>query len=98
MDLIKHIVLLPVICLVIFACDKSSGGLGVNFNIEKKTLSNGLTLVMVEDHSVPVVSYQTWFRVGSVDESPGTTGSSHLFEHLMFKGTPRYGPKQFFNE
>jgi zinc protease len=53
---------------------------------------------MIEDHTVPVVTYQTWFRVGSVDERPGITGISHLFEHLMFKGTPKYGPKQFFQQ
>ena len=51
---------------------------------------------MIEDHSVPIVSYQTWFRVGSVDETLGLTGISHMFEHLMFKGTEKYGPKQFF--
>lgn len=73
-------------------------GLGIHQTLEKRTLSNGLTVIMVENHTVPVVSYQTWLRVGSVDEQPGITGISHLFEHLMFKGTPKYGPKEFFRQ
>lgn len=73
-------------------------GLGINLALEKHTLSNGMQVIFVEDHTVPIVSYQTWYRVGSVDEHPGITGISHLFEHLMFKGTPKYGPKQFFQE
>jgi zinc protease len=73
-------------------------GLGIKLDLTKKKLSNGLTVILVEDHTVPVVSYQSWFRVGSVDEELGYTGISHLFEHLMFKGTPRYGAKQFFEQ
>jgi zinc protease len=75
---------------------KVKNPLGISFNVRQEKLSNGLTLIMVEDHTVPIVSYQTWYRVGSVDETLGNTGISHLFEHLMFKGTPKYGPKQFF--
>lgn len=70
--------------------------LGVNLPMRVEKLSNGLQVVMVEDHTVPVISYQTWFKVGSVDEKPGYTGMAHLFEHLMFKGTPKYPEKQFF--
>ncbi len=70
--------------------------LGIQLRLEQHTLSNGLKIVFVEDHSVPMISYQTWFRVGSVDENYGTTGLAHLFEHLMFKGTAKYGPKQYF--
>jgi zinc protease len=70
--------------------------LGVNLPMRVEKLSNGLQVIMVEDHTVPVISYQTWFKVGSVDEKPGYTGIAHLFEHLMFKGTPKYPEKQFF--
>lgn len=73
-------------------------GLGVRIRIEKTELSNGLTVILVPDKTVPVVAYQTWFRVGSVDERRGITGISHLFEHLMFKGTEKYGAKQFFEQ
>lgn len=72
--------------------------LGIHLPMRQELLSNGLRLIMVEDHTVPVVSYQTWFNVGSVDERLGYTGMAHLFEHLMFKGTPRYPEKQFFLE
>ena len=85
------------LALALVSCNRQEvDALGVKVNLTKKTLSNGLTLITVEDHTVPVVSYQTWYRVGSVDEQPGVTGISHLFEHLMFKGTPKYGPKEFF--
>lgn len=78
------------------SCRQTFNGLGVNLSLEKHTLSNGLTVILVEDHTVPVISYQTWYRVGSVDEKSGQTGIAHLFEHLMFKGTPKYPAKQFF--
>lgn len=55
--------------------------------IDRHRLSNGLTVLHQPDFKAPVVSYQTWFRVGSRHEQPGKTGIAHLFEHLMFKGT-----------
>jgi zinc protease len=51
------------------------------------TLDNGLTLIVHEDHSVPNVSVNIWYLVGSGDEKPGRTGFAHLFEHLMFMGS-----------
>lgn len=74
----------------------SSEDLAIHLTMKVTKLSNGLKVILVEDHTVPIISYQTWYRVGSVDEHPGITGISHLFEHLMFKGTPKYGPKEFF--
>jgi zinc protease len=93
--------LLALLAIPLSSCRDGKGtvnGLGINLTIEKHTLSNGMQVIFVEDHTVPIVSYQTWYRVGSVDEQPGITGISHLFEHLMFKGTPKYGPKRFFQE
>jgi zinc protease len=58
-------------------------------------LSNGLRIRLLPDPSTPTVSYQTFFRVGSRNERPGLTGISHLFEHLMFNGAAKYGPKEF---
>lgn len=52
-------------------------------------LGNGLQVRIVPDHSAPVLSYHTWFRVGSRHEVPGKTGLAHLFEHLMFNETER---------
>src|SRR5581483_10707877 len=63
--------------------------------VPRDVLKNGLTIIFVEDHSAPVISYRSWFRVGSAGEKKGATVIAHLFEHLMFKGTERYGKKQF---
>src|SRR5580765_5784173 len=51
------------------------------------TLANGLHVILHEDHSVPIVTVNTWYRVGSANELPGRTGFAHLFEHLMFMGS-----------
>ena len=59
------------------------------------TLDNGLRVLLLEDHRSPIVSFQTWYRVGSRNEQRGTTGLAHFLEHLMFKGTQKYGPRQF---
>ncbi len=54
---------------------------------EKYKLSNGLEVILHEDHSTPIVSVDTWYHVGSGDEQVGRTGFAHLFEHLMFMGS-----------
>ncbi len=51
------------------------------------TLANGLTVIVHEDHSSPIVTVSTWYHVGSGSEKPGRTGFAHLFEHLMFMGS-----------
>jgi zinc protease len=51
------------------------------------TLPNGLTVVLLEDHSTPIAHVQIWYHVGSKDERAGRTGFAHLFEHMMFKGS-----------
>lgn len=58
-------------------------------------LSNGLTLLLLHDESAPVVSYFTWFKVGSRHEKPGKTGLAHLFEHLMFNETKHLKAGEF---
>jgi zinc protease len=59
------------------------------------TLANGLNVILREDHRVPIVTVNTWFRVGSARERPGRTGFAHLFEHLMFMGSGHVKPGQF---
>ncbi|MCX6639984.1 MAG: pitrilysin family protein [bacterium] len=66
-------------------------------DIQEHELSNGLKILTWEDHSAPVITYQVWFNVGSINERPGITGISHLFEHLMFKGSKKYGPEEHNN-
>jgi predicted Zn-dependent peptidase len=63
--------------------------------VHAHTLQNGLRVRFLRDTSTPTVSYYTFFRVGSRNERVGLTGISHLFEHMMFNGASRYGPKEF---
>lgn len=56
----------------------------------KTTLSNGLTVLLKEIHTAPLISSWVWYRVGSRDEAPPLTGISHLVEHMQFKGTPQF--------
>jgi zinc protease len=60
-------------------------------NFTTHSLDNGLKVILLEDHSVPVINLQMWYHVGSKDEQPGHTGFAHLFEHLMFKGSAHVG-------
>ncbi len=57
------------------------------------TLPNGLTVVLLEDHSTPIAHVQIWYHVGSKDERAGRTGFAHLFEHMMFKGSKNVEPE-----
>jgi zinc protease len=54
---------------------------------EKTTLPNGLELILIEDHRLPVVAVNIWYHVGPANEAPGLTGFAHLFEHMMFAAT-----------
>jgi zinc protease len=57
---------------------------GPELSMDRFSLDNGLNVLLLADHSAPVVAYHTWFRVGSRHEKRGKTGLAHLFEHLMF--------------
>jgi predicted Zn-dependent peptidase len=63
--------------------------------VERVELSNGLVVLLHEDHSVPVVTFWQWYRVGSRNERPGITGISHVFEHMMFNGSKNVAPKEY---
>lgn len=56
-------------------------------------LDNGLKVIISEDHKSPIAVFQIWYRVGSGDEVSGNSGISHLLEHMMFKGTQKFGSK-----
>jgi zinc protease len=58
------------------------------------TLANGMTIVLSEDHSTPIVHLQLWYHVGSKNEKKGRTGFAHLFEHMMFKGSKNVAPEE----
>ncbi|MGH7966317.1 MAG: M16 family metallopeptidase, partial [Candidatus Binatia bacterium] len=65
------------------------------WDVTQETLPNGLTVVVLKDPRAPVVTVQMWYKVGSRNEQVGLTGISHLLEHLMFRGTSKYGPGEF---
>ncbi len=64
-------------------------------DIQEFKLSNGLKLVVQEDHRSPVVVSQVWYRAGALDEVNGKTGVAHVLEHMMFKGTKKVKTGQF---
>jgi zinc protease len=66
-----------------------------DLKVEKYTLPNGLDVIMLEDHSTPVVGVNLWYKVGSKNEKTGRTGFAHLFEHLMFQGSEHHDKEYF---
>ena len=62
---------------------------------ESYQLNNGLSVILIEDHSIPQVVVDTWYNVGSYDDPVGASGFAHLFEHLMFMGTKRIPQGEF---
>jgi zinc protease len=64
-------------------------------NPYEQKLSNGLRVIVKEDHRSPVVVSQIWYRAGSIDEVNGTTGVAHVLEHMMFKGTQKVPAGEF---
>jgi zinc protease len=72
----------------------------INIPFETYKLSNGLTVILSEDHSVPRVFVDVWYHVGSKNEKPGRTGFAHMFEHVMFTGSKNvpYGTQDRYTE
>jgi zinc protease len=65
------------------------------FDPQTFTLDNGLEVVVIENHRVPVVVNMVWYKVGAADETEGQSGLAHFLEHLMFKGTKTIKPQEF---
>ena len=70
----------------------------LELNVVEHTLENGMKFLILENHEAPVFSTYLRFKVGSVNEVPGITGTSHLLEHMMFKGTKIFGTTDFKKE
>ncbi len=82
-------------------CKKSGGRVTTNsdvvdLNYEKYRLRNGLDVILLEDHRLPLVAVNIWYHVGPANERPGLTGFAHLFEHMMFEGSRHVGEKAHF--
>ena len=87
----------PLIAALLVAATTLSSSAAVRppkLQYEMMTLPNGLTVVLSEDHSTPIVHLQLWYHVGSKNEKPGRTGFAHLFEHMMFKGSKNVAPEE----
>src|ERR1700694_782975 len=78
-----------VLCLM---CLAGTRGRAQEFPVQTKTLKNGMKVLVQSDHSIPNVALYIFYRIGSRNEHPGTTGISHFFEHMMFNGAKKYGP------
>ncbi len=82
-------------------CKTSGGRLGTNnavpdLKFEKYKINNGLEVILLEDHRLPLVAVNLWYHVGPANERPGLTGFAHLFEHMMFEGSKHVGEKAHF--
>jgi zinc protease len=73
----------------------ATGARAQSFQAESFTLDNGLQVVVLPNHRVPVVAHMVWYKVGAADEPAGSSGIAHLLEHLMFKGTDSIAPGEF---
>src|SRR5262245_32311660 len=63
-----------------------------NYGVQTHQLKNGMRILVQEDHSIPNIALYIFYRIGSRNERPGTTGLSHFFEHMIFNGAKKYGP------
>ncbi len=90
----------PILCLGILFVFLAGRAFAdpLKLDVKEHVLKNGLKLLMLEKHDVPIVCLRINYKVGSVDERPGITGVSHLFEHMMFKGTKSFGTKDYATE
>lgn len=82
---------------LLLACLSSipSAEAGLSDHVVETMLPNGLKVMLLEQHKVPLVTFQVWYRVGSRHEAWGKTGLSHMLEHMMFKGTQKVGSEEF---
>ncbi len=86
----KYLILLAALITCISVCAETKLE-----DVKSFTLKNDMTVIVLEDHSIPNANMYLFWKVGSRNEYPGITGLSHFFEHMMFNGAKKYGPKQF---
>ncbi len=86
---------LALLALAVLLSAAEASATGYAERVFERTLSNGLKLILLEDHKSPVGVVQIYYRVGSRDDLPGKSGRAHLLEHMMFKGTEKTGPEEY---
>jgi len=88
--------IMTIMIIILFSCKPQKKETGLSLPIEKYFLSNGLTVVLHEDHSDPIAAVAIYYHVGSSRERAGKTGFAHLFEHMMFQKSENVGEDQLF--
>ena len=83
------------LCLIGFVFFSAQNAWNQEIAVKSHKLGNGMKLLIHEDHDIPNVAMYLFFQVGSRNERSGATGMSHFFEHMMFNGARKFGPKQF---
>lgn len=83
--------------ILFLACSKIGFAVPL-FKYETFTLKNGLAFILMQNERAPIVSYTTWFKVGSADEVSGKTGIAHYLEHLMETASPEVQMGQFLED
>jgi zinc protease len=84
-----------ILCAALFLCGTATVAFSQEqqeFPVATRTLKNGMKVLVQTDHNIPNVALYIFYRIGSRNERPGTTGISHFFEHMMFNGAKKYGP------
>jgi zinc protease len=92
MKKVTSVGLFSLFLVALLACGVPAGAQDAQFPVVAKTLKNGMKVLVQSDHSIPNVALYIFYRIGSRNEHPGTTGLSHFFEHMMFNGAKKYGP------
>lgn len=85
------------VILLLLTMSLSAQQLRLNLPYTRFVLPNGLTVILHEDHTLPMVSVNLWYHVGSSYEKKGRTGFAHLFEHLMFEGSKNVAEGDYDN-
>jgi zinc protease len=83
----KEVMKRPLLFLLLLSSAAIAQSVRISVPYSRFVLPNGLTVILHEDHSTPIVSVNIWYHVGSGRERPGRTGFAHLFEHIMFEGS-----------
>src|ERR1700692_4152959 len=83
--------MLAMVCVAAFS-STGTPALAQEFPVAEHMLKNGMKVLVQSDHSIPNIALYIFYRIGSRNERPGTTGISHFFEPMMFNGAKKYGP------
>ncbi len=86
------------IAILLFLLPAAAFGFSLEGRVKEYTLENGIKVLLLERRESPTISFQIRFRVGAVDENVGATGTAHLLEHMLFKGTKTLGTKNYAEE